>query len=244
MGVNDYYNQVPFGKFDSGSTEELNGALNELNTWIYEKQRSARVHIVTPLKSSRTDIINYINPANLSMYVDCICANAVFYGWQIIDAHAFAPNVNPYVNEEWYSDTTHPTDEYAPILADYILRNIASGASEHISIPTYLDITADSTAFAFLDEKGQCTLEFHDYRINGTGVVTALKLPETLFPEYQVTGMVYAVNDKGEYKGYPITVIGGDVVVLLGNDTVDGVMNGQIGSYVFEHNAAMSLKSI
>ena len=244
MGVNDYYIQSPFGEFNSSSTEELNGALNELNTWLYDNQRSAKVHIVTPLKSGRTDIINYMNPANLSMYVDCICANAVFYGWQIIDAHAFAPSINPYVNTEWYRDDTHPVDEYAPILADYIMRNIVSGASQHIQIPTYLNLTSDSTAFAFLDETGQCTLMFHDYLISGTGVVNVLKLPDSLIPEHQVTGIVYAVNDKGEYKGYPITNIGSDVVVLVGNDTVVGVINGQMGSYTFRHNSSMPLLSI
>lgn len=244
LGVDDYYNQVPFGDFNSSSAEELNGALNELNAWLLDKQQSARVHIVTPLKSGRTDVINYKNPANLPMYVDCICANAVFFGWQIIDAHAFAPSINPYVDESWYREDTHPTDEYAPILADYILRNIVSGASWHAQIPTYLDLTSDSTAFAFLDESGQCTLTFHDYRVSGTGVVSVLKLPDTLIPEHQVTGTVYAVNDKGEYKGYPITTVEADVVVLVGDDTVNSVINGQIGSYIFRHNTLMPLSSI
>ena len=244
MGVNDYYNQLPFGEFNSSSTEELNGALNEFNTWLCTNQRAAKVHIVTPLKSGRTDMISYTNPANLSMYVDCICTNAVFYGWQIIDAHAFAPNINPYVNADWYRDETHPTDEYAPVLAEYIMRNIVSGASQHMQIPTCLNLTPESTAFAFFNEDGGCSLVFEDYPVSGTGVVEVMKLPATLTPEHQITGIVYAVNDKGEYKGYPITNIGTDIVVLAGEDTLTDVINGEIASYTLRHNSTMPLLSI
>lgn len=244
MGVNDYYNQVSFGEFYSNDPHCFNGAVNYFHDFFKEKCPEAKIHIITPLKSARTDIISIANPSNLPMYVDNLCTKASYYGWQIIDAHAYAPQINPYVDTELYYDETHPVPEYGRKLSEYILENISNGQSSHDQIATQMNLNLDGTIWAYIDSSGKCTISFSNYEIEGTGMVKLMDIPTSLNPETQIYGSIYTTDSNEGVREYSVVVINGAVYALLGNDHIDESICGSLEPYTFLHNSTHLLVSI
>ncbi|HEX2935805.1 MAG TPA: SGNH/GDSL hydrolase family protein [Bacteroidales bacterium] len=242
MGVNDYFNQVTIGSIGDTATTTLCGALGQFNNWVNTNQTNAKVMCVTPLKTNKSGFTGTIV---LQFYVTAICSMAIWNGWQIVDAHSFAPKINPYVNASWQIDGIHPTDSYAAFLSKYILQNLISGKSSvgtnsNVSIGV-LDVTGTSSKVtAYINANGGISFTVSNFTVTSTGNIKICDLPSYIATSKQIFGAGYINAANGASMCVALATVGNAIYVVVPTDpgyvgTLYGSLTGGYVQYCINH---------
>lgn len=135
LGVNDAYHQASLGTLSYTNVDYniFSGSLGYLNSKILEKNPTAEVFFISPLKN------NYDNTNKIfvDVYRSYIFHACNMFGWHFIDGGSDAPLLEPMITSNktmWISDGIHPNPTYAPYLGDFILQNILKSGSNKIGI--------------------------------------------------------------------------------------------------------------
>lgn len=116
LGLNDFYQGIWTGNYDSSDTTKIWGALNGIASKLHGKD----VFVVTPMQTGGTSSINCVT---LSL-IRIILANwARYNGFMIING----VNIPGFYKSSSYWDGIHPKNEYTHIIAEYIFEKIISG---------------------------------------------------------------------------------------------------------------------
>lgn len=127
LGINDWAQNATKTQFDN--------AINSFATWVETNYSTAKVHVITPLKSEYTG-----TQTPELLYRLILTKLGIKFGFNIIDAYADAPLFNGNVTalkNKWSGDNQgthdglHINPDYAPYFADYVYYNlpILRGAS-------------------------------------------------------------------------------------------------------------------
>ncbi len=131
-GTNDYgHGDAPIGEFSDRTAETFYGALHSLYTGLLTKYTESKIVIITPLHRRdeqvvRTDAYGRQYIHTLKPFVDAIREVAEYYSLPVLDLFAnsgMQPAVDA-VNEKYFVDGLHPSDEGYRVIADKIIRFI------------------------------------------------------------------------------------------------------------------------
>lgn len=219
LGVNDYFNQLPLGSVNISVTGNTTfcSSMMVFKNWVCDNQPDARVTFITPLKTTRA---GFLAPILLESYCIAIRSYCEFYGYQLIDAHFFAPLINPQDASMaiWQSDGIHPIAAYGPIFSDWILRQIISGSSS-IGNASYAMRIEDETGQSINTEvrfnsAGQLWYYVHDYPIRSTGNVKLATIPAQYIPKEVAVGSAWLLN----YGIVPLLTISNGLYAVIPAD--------------------------
>lgn len=244
LGVNDYFNQLPLGYFydTSGDGTTVCSALVEFNSWITANNPTAKVTWISPLKTKREGFLGSII---LQSYIACIYANATFFGWQFIDAHSFAPLINPYVQgmSNWQSDGIHPVAAYGVHYSEWIIKNLMSGCSTYGKINYTLRIedalSTSEHVEVRADEYMNLSYYVHDFPINATGNIKIADIPA----QYTADNTVYGMGWLTGYGSVVLTTVGSALYAVIPDGASSGTLNGDttISPATYTMSASASL---
>ena len=233
LGVNDWHNQVPIGRFNSGDNNTVCGALKNFATWASRNQPSAEITFITPLKSKINDFTGH---KLLQFYVSCICANAAFFGWQVIDAHSYAPFINPNATVNYTRDGIHPTDDYSPYFSDYIYDNfekeVSSVGCEFNTDLGIGDVGGSSNRISCnIDSKGNLGFNINNFTISTNGSVKLADIPEECMPAISKIGTGVIKQADNNFASVFLTIVGTALYVSNPNGVVGDLYGSINGMY-------------
>lgn len=221
LGVNDWMRQVPLGTFISGDNTTICGSLKYFNEWKTQNYPNAKVVCITPLKSKKADFTGH---KLLQLYASCICSNALFFGWGIIDAHSFAPLMNPNANNIFTIDGIHPNEAYSQIFADYIYNNMSKEENcVGTNFSSYVAIGdaggASNRIFCEISGDGLMSYDITNYSVSGTGSIKLADIPEECKPRNNKTGVGVVVLENGSTISVFLAFVGDALYVSLPPNT-------------------------
>ena len=224
LGINDWVNVVDLGYINDNNVDSVCYNIGAFQSWHRSNQPQARVTFITPLKCNIVNVRHRLT----QFYARAIISCATFYGFQIIDAQSFAPLLNNEHIDDWTIDGLHPTDSYAPYLADFIFGNVASGVSSvganlwHTS-EIITDVNSNNnTVECDYTGDGRISYRVKNFSVSTNGLIKIADLPEenqsrdTLYGQgfITVTGTSYPVTmlstGSALYLYKPTTVPNGD----------------------------------
>ncbi len=131
-GTNDYgHGDAPIGNFSDRTTDTFYGALHCLYTGLITKYTNAKIVVITPLHRRdeqvvRTDSYGRQYTHTLKPFVDAIREVAEYYSLPVLDLYANS-GINPVVdavNQKYFVDGLHPSDNGYRVIADKIIQFI------------------------------------------------------------------------------------------------------------------------
>ena len=231
LGVNDYFNQLPLGDFNGyveGNTTFCSAML-AFKDWVTANNPKAMVTFITPLKTNRS---GFLAPIVIESYCIAIRAYCSWFGYQLIDAHSYAPLINPHDSRMsgWQFDGIHPIDAYGDIFSEWVLRQIISESSSSGEASYAMRIedangTAQTTEVRF-NAKGQVWYYTHDFPIRATGNVKIADIPVQYTPKEVAIGSGW-LNTFGIVP--LITVTGALYAVIPDNAPITQSLTGLTG---------------
>ncbi len=131
-GTNDYgHGDAPIGCFDDRTPDTFYGALHSLYVGLLTKYPNSKIVIITPLHRRDEQVTRYDAYGrpyihSLKPFVDIIREVAEYYSLPVIDLFAMSglqPAVDA-INQKYFVDGLHPSDDGYRVLADKIISYI------------------------------------------------------------------------------------------------------------------------
>jgi lysophospholipase L1-like esterase len=129
LGTNDCYQQaaIDYLSYDNKNVDTFTGSLSLLASKFVEKNPTARVFYISPIKNTQMQSEETVRNNILDVYRTLIWRACDLYSWTFIDAGHCAPLLNPLTYPTYIPDGVHMSDNYAPIFADYVINKMVSG---------------------------------------------------------------------------------------------------------------------
>lgn len=128
-GTNDYgHGDAPIGEFTDRTADTFYGALHCLYSGLLTKYPSAKIAVITPLHRRDESVTRYDAYGRpyvhtLKPFVDIIREVAEYYSLPVLDLFASSgmqPAVDA-INEKYFVDGLHPSDDGYRVIADKII---------------------------------------------------------------------------------------------------------------------------
>ena len=120
LGLNDFYQGIWTGNYNSSNTQHIWGALNG----VASKLRGKNVFVVTPMQVGGTSSI----PCVTLSLIRIILANwARYNGFMLING----VNIPNFYKTSSYWEGIHPKNEYTHIIAEYIFQAMVKGGETY-----------------------------------------------------------------------------------------------------------------